>query len=372
MSGINNIQAEGQIYDILAPEIVNDYVEKLGKTCINPNGYTKGSLILATDGSNVQRLYKTTSNISSNQVISEGGNVELKKLEDLFDDLETELSGDITDLDTELGNVKNALSNEAEARATLGAHNLLKNQNYTHVVSGVTFTLNNDGSWTLNGTASGEIYFPLFETTDSSQYPLKQGTRYKISGCPSGGSLSSSYRLLVTMGSSNVASDIGSGAEFTAPAWDTGYHVYINVVKNQVLNNLTFYPMIRLASDPSSKFTPYAMTNQQLTDELSVEDASANVTSVDDAFSNIAILKTGKVVQITATLAAGTTAGVKQFKITKYAPKMISTCNGVALSDAADAGKVISAQVLDSGWAYISLSSTLTDAVKVGFVYITA
>ena len=110
MSGINNIQAEGQIYDILAPEIVNDYVEKLGKTCINPNGYTKGSLILATDGSNVQRLYKTTSNISSNQVISEGGNVELKKLEDLFDDLEDALNSEIDDIDTELGNVKNALS----------------------------------------------------------------------------------------------------------------------------------------------------------------------------------------------------------------------------------------------------------------------
>lgn len=110
MSGINNIQAEGQIYDILAPEIVNDYVEKLGKTCINPNGYTKGSLILATDGSNVQRLYKTTSNISSNQVISEGGNVELKKLEDLFDDLEDALNDEIDDIDTELGNVKQALS----------------------------------------------------------------------------------------------------------------------------------------------------------------------------------------------------------------------------------------------------------------------
>ena len=116
MSGINNIQAEGQIYDILAPEIVNDYVEKLGKTCINPNGYTKGSLILATDGSNVQRLYKTTSNISSNQVISEGGNVELKKLEDLFDDLEDALNSEIDDIDTELGNVKNALSDEAQCQ----------------------------------------------------------------------------------------------------------------------------------------------------------------------------------------------------------------------------------------------------------------
>ena len=110
MNGINNIQAEGQIYDILAPEVVNEYVEKLGKPCVNPNGYTKGSLILATDGSNVQRLYKVTQNISSNQNIVEGGNVVNKKLEDLFDDLEDALNSEIDDIDTELGNVKNALS----------------------------------------------------------------------------------------------------------------------------------------------------------------------------------------------------------------------------------------------------------------------
>ena len=110
MNGINNIQAEGQLYDILAPEVVNDYVEKLGKPCANPNGYTTGSLILATDGGNVQRLYKVTQPITSSQNIVEDGNVVRKKLGDLFDDLEVALDGEIDDVDSELGNVKQALS----------------------------------------------------------------------------------------------------------------------------------------------------------------------------------------------------------------------------------------------------------------------
>ena len=179
MNGINNIQAEGQLYDILAPEVVNDYVEKLGKPCVNPNGYTKGSLILATDGGNVQRLYKVTQAINSSQTITEGGNVVNKKLGDLFDDLEVALSDEIDDVDTELGNVKQALTNEVDARAELGAHNRLFTPYYRasgYENRGITYTYGSDGIINANGditTGQSSSYMTLRDFSESSSFTYK-------------------------------------------------------------------------------------------------------------------------------------------------------------------------------------------------------
>lgn len=282
MSGINNIQAEGQIYDILAPEIVNDYVEKLGKTCINPNGYTKGSLILATDGSNVQRLYKTTSNISSNQVISEGGNVELKKLEDLFDDLEDTLNDEIDDIDTELGNVKQALSNEADARAELGAHNFfplllsdVKRWNTTgtwsgnaYTANGVTYTFTCDGDFitdiTLSGSASAITSLKFLGSgIDYYPYLFKKGN-YRFSGCPS---LNNAVQLLFALRSPSGTqyADNGEGVDVTLSS-DTYCNAYLYIANGTNVSGNHLKPLLKLASDPSTKFTPYAKTNRELTD----------------------------------------------------------------------------------------------------------
>lgn len=99
MSAIDIVNANGQDYDIMSPEVVSDYVEKLGTICKNPNGYTKGSLFLARDAQDVERMYKATSAIASNQTITSGTNCTVKKLGDLFNDV-----------DSEVGNVKQALS----------------------------------------------------------------------------------------------------------------------------------------------------------------------------------------------------------------------------------------------------------------------
>lgn len=337
------VEGQGEQFALLAPEVINDYVETLGKPCQNPLGYTAGSLILAKDLEGVQRMFKVTANISSSQNVVEGTNVERKKLEDLFDGI-----------NTELGSVKNALANEVATRAANGAHNLFDFEGVLKAV-GTSYTKTNN-IYSISNTYGLSSHPYQFSDTDVDvlfTFTMTTGT-------------ASNPRFDLLNSNDVVVASVTSSTTGPVRACKVRFNSSTN-------GSVTIAePMIRLATDSNADFEPFAMTNQQLTDELSVEDASANVTSVDAAFSDIDILKTGKVVQITATLAAGTTAGVKQFKVTKYAPKMISTCNGVALSDAADAGKVISAQVLDSGWAYISLSSTLTDAVKVGFVYITA
>lgn len=279
MSGINNIQAEGQIYDILAPEIVNDYVEKLGKTCINPNGYTKGSLILATDGSNVQRLYKTTSNISSNQVISEGGNVELKKLEDLFDDLEDALNDEIDDIDTELGNVKQALTNIDTVISENGAKNLLENTATSQVINGITCEVNPSGYpkgcvkiSTSSGGATAYTSIPVSKFVQNSVISnnMINGKTLKLSGCPEGGSLSTYFLSWYRYDSSHNADDLGDGigninCNFQSV---TDSAVYIRINSGTVITTpIIFKPMLTLADQPNSDYAhyvPYAPTNAQL------------------------------------------------------------------------------------------------------------
>ena len=284
MNGINNIQAEGQLYDILAPEVVNDYVEKLGKPCANPNGYTTGSLILATDGGNVQRLYKVTQAINSSQNIVEDGNVVRKKLGDLFDDLEVALSGEIADVDTELGNVKQALSNEVTTRATLGVHNLITFPYATadEVIGGeLSVHVEDDGSLTVStiGTTTAARQYFL-----SYHYYFPQGT-YILSGAPDEGQ-GQDYCLYFSHNQNYY--DTGKGA--TAYVNTSGFSsIVLSVAAGQNFSNKKFYPMIRLASDTDPTYQPYAMTNKELTEAvkcLVLSTGSTTVNALPYTFTN--------------------------------------------------------------------------------------
>ena len=264
MNGLNNIQAEGQLYDILAPEVVNDYVEKLGKPCTNPNGYTTGSLILATDGGNVQRLYKVTQPITSSQNIVEDGNIVRKKLGDLFDDLEVALSGEIADVDTELGNVKNALANEVTTRATLGAHNILPFP-YWHMsgsYGSVPFTVAEDGLVTASGTsgtAGMNMYLAKNLKFDIGSYKLKFY-----------GSISSAVNLRLrdmTTGTTigNITSSVSERSfNITDDNKDHLFDIYYNAAPSTSVS-INGRTAIYLTSDADTTYQPYAKTNQQLT-----------------------------------------------------------------------------------------------------------
>ena len=265
MNGINNIQAEGQLYDILAPEVVNDYVEKLGKPCANPNGYTTGSLILATDGGNVQRLYKVTQPITSSQNIVEDGNVVRKKLGDLFDDLEVELNGEIDDVDTELGNVKNALSNEVTTRTKVSTHNLLRTRDDNDTWRGVTFTKNSDKTFTLSGQITTSPSIWECANITGAELELLKGAPLIISG-----SISNTSRMTIAAKDAsgtyvldeNVYTD-----EKTITIPNSAVELSVYFVVNETAGTTvsgTYKPMLRWATDSNSEYSPYVPTNSQL------------------------------------------------------------------------------------------------------------
>ena len=88
-----------------------------------------------------------------------------------------------------------------------------------------------------------------------------------MTGCPEGGSRTT-YRIYLydnTTGSTGeVATDSGSGSSVTLISGHT-YICNIHIGPSQTVSDLTFHPMLRLASIQDDTYVPYAMTNQELT-----------------------------------------------------------------------------------------------------------
>ena len=146
--------------------------------------------------------------------------------------------------------------NEIEVvKNTLGytaSKNLLENTATTITKYGVTFTVNEDGSVTVNGTPSQTTSLTIREN-----FTLPNG-EYILSGCPEGGSTSTYYLRLNANGTSNT--DTGNGKNFTINN-NTISYVAIYTPAGQTYDNLTFYPMIRKASVTDDTYEPYGKSD---------------------------------------------------------------------------------------------------------------
>ena len=134
--------------------------------------------------------------------------------------------------------------------------NLLKNTATTTTQDGITFTVNADKSVKLNGTASATT---ILELTDPI-VGLDNGTSYKLTGCPSGGS-ASTYKL--DFGDPSYI-DYGSGTVVSGNVLN-GVKVRIVVYSGATVSNLMFYPEIRKAEIDDPTYRPYnsqAIQNQ--------------------------------------------------------------------------------------------------------------
>ena len=154
----------------------------------------------------------------------------------------------------------------------LGAKNRLKYSSniYTKTLSGVTFTLNSDGSLSLSGTATESIFFNLVNPDE-----IPKSEAQILNGCPKGGSLTT-YALRWNKGSENLY-DNGDGVAIPANAMLSAIEIRIQSGYNT--DGLVFNPMLRLASDPDDTYVPYTMTNRELTENVF---AKRTLTSADD------------------------------------------------------------------------------------------
>ena len=117
--------------------------------------------------------------------------------------------------------------------------NLLANTATSATVQGITWTVNNDGSVTANGSTPASSYSSI---TVREKFWLPQG-EYILSGSPEGAS-DNTYLLRMYNATRGYINDYGEGASFTS---DGEYFNFAQIIifKNTKVDNLTFYPMIR-------------------------------------------------------------------------------------------------------------------------------
>ena len=152
------------------------------------------------------------------------------------------------DISESFANVK---SDIAVNKATMGCKckNLLKSTAVTQTINGVTFTVNDDKSITVNGTATSRIVIA------TGKAYIQQAGNYTYTGTPSGGS-SATYSMNYRSGNIYKDTDIGNGVTAQFEGGKT-YEAVIDIRSGVTVSDLTFYPMLRYADITDDSYEPY-------------------------------------------------------------------------------------------------------------------
>lgn len=142
-------------------------------------------------------------------------------------------------------------------RTTLGVQckNLLKNNAVTQTINGVTFTVNSDGSVTVNGTNTSSSTGANLEICSFKNY----GTGKLTASLNS----TDSNLYMSVFNKSWIGIGFVCDEEIT---WDNGNKerlVRLVVKPGATVNNVTVYPMIRYADITDSTFEPYKPSLQE-------------------------------------------------------------------------------------------------------------
>lgn len=309
MANIDKVSVKNTVYNIVSPAVVSDYIEVIGGACTKPDGYEEDEVILAKQN-DVQLLFKATQDIAFGANIVENTNCVRTTLEEVLKNagggggassadqvsynnsasgLEAEnVQEAVDELASENQTLTNNLANEVVTRAKLGGHNLLPNNaetalNYQN--KGIDYVVNDDGSITASGIATSGQTFHIAQSIN-----FKAGS-YILTGCPSDSN--GDYQIVIQ------GKGVDDGDGFTLNlASDTvlTIDIYINNAVD-ITTPITFYPMLRLATDANADYEPYAKTNKELTDELTgtYEDVTYEN---NGATRHLYLARVGKVVSV--------------------------------------------------------------------------
>lgn len=128
--------------------------------------------------------------------------------------------------------------------------------NSSQTVSGVTLTIQNDGTVNINGTATATISFVLADKVALDN--IGSGD-YILNGCAQGGATDGSTYFLGFYAPGKSKYDFGSGTTISlSGSEDASANVYIRINNGFTASNLVFKPMIRLSTETDPTFEPYS------------------------------------------------------------------------------------------------------------------
>lgn len=130
-----------------------------------------------------------------------------------------------------------------------GGKNLLNPTGTTQTISGVTFTMHDDGTVTANGTATANINYTV------GTYTLKAGTAIKYNGATGG--TNSTYWIAYS-GYPKAPNGDGTADRTSASSDWINAPLYVGIANGTTVSNVLFKPMIRLASETDATYSPYS------------------------------------------------------------------------------------------------------------------
>lgn len=194
-------------------------------------------------------------------------------------ELEKALSS-VTTAYTTADKIQNALLLTAMGLAK-GSKNLLKNTASSTTKNGLTFTVNDDGSVTVNGTATADTEITVRNMT------LLANTDYILSGCPASEADEWQYRMYAINTSTwaIAGADYGYGSDYTLSTGNnTGWSFRIQIKSGCTADDLVFYPMLRYAEIADDTYEPYTPSLQEQINALTsaVEALGGTVSTTNE------------------------------------------------------------------------------------------
>lgn len=312
--------------------------------------------IIKNDGTTYKRGYDGTNWSSwiefASSVTVSGINTRLTTAETDIDNLESSrlktYTSDATAWDTEptasstkpvtSGGVKTQLDSInteiADMNDILGAKNLLPVTMVSQVLSGITFTVDStNGIIGVSGNNSGVPFSNILGTTE-----LSPGT-YKVTTGQTT-ELNAQVGIAVTNASSGaIIARSWNGTEVFTISSDTQVYFHIEINVAGAITTTTIYPACKPASIKDNTYVPYAMTNRQLTSQISNlpfnkllwegSFSSGSITVTNAAKYSIFVMKSGTIACIgTASYGIGGFLGADTYNVGLCGYRLTPTVSG--------------------------------------------
>ena len=154
--------------------------------------------------------------------------------------------------------------------------NILEVTGETTTQAGVTFTVNSNGSITVNGTATENTFYKV------GKINLANCGQYYVSGSPTNSGVTTSLLYIHDVESYADVYDYGNGRAFT-PTGGT-CDVVIGVYKGYTANNLVYWPMVEAGTERTEfeKFTKKLTYNPATDGKCTVSSVSPTMTLFTD------------------------------------------------------------------------------------------
>lgn len=126
------------------------------------------------------------------------------------------------------------LFGKTDQKTTKGI-NLLKTEQQNETRDGITITRNDDGTFTLNGTATKSVDYTL-----TKKFLAEKGKTYRMTGINNGSGIS----MYVTDGSASYSCATRVGVTFTYTSESSDKYIHLQIPSGKPLDNIIVKPMI--------------------------------------------------------------------------------------------------------------------------------